>query len=73
MKIRVLAAVAAISLAGTAVFAQDVKVDFDKDANFSTIKTFAVKIGTPWATRSARSGSCGDRAGAHREGLDEGR
>jgi Domain of unknown function (DUF4136) len=29
-------------------FAQDVKVDFDKDANFGTIKTFAVKIGTSW-------------------------
>ena len=29
-------------------FAQDVKVDFDKDANFGAIKTFAVKIGTSW-------------------------
>ena len=28
--------------------AQDVKTDFDKDANFSAIKTFSVKIGTSW-------------------------
>jgi hypothetical protein len=34
-------------VAGTA-FAQDVKVDFDKDANFAAVKTFAVKIGTSW-------------------------
>jgi uncharacterized protein DUF4136 len=40
--------VAAFSLLGAAAFAQDVKVDFDKNANFSTIKTFSVKIGTSW-------------------------
>jgi uncharacterized protein DUF4136 len=34
--------------AGAAAFAQDVTVDFDKDANFSTIKTFSAKIGTGW-------------------------
>jgi hypothetical protein len=33
---------------GTAAFAQDVKTDFDKNANFGAIKTFAVKIGTSW-------------------------
>jgi hypothetical protein len=39
---------AALVFAGTAAFAQDVKTDFDKDANFGGIKTFAVKIGTSW-------------------------
>jgi hypothetical protein len=28
--------------------AQDVKVDFDKAYNFSPVKTFSIKIGTPW-------------------------
>jgi uncharacterized protein DUF4136 len=40
--------VAAFSLLGAAAFAQDVKVDSDKNANFSAIKTFSVKIGTSW-------------------------
>jgi Domain of unknown function (DUF4136) len=48
MKIRVLAVAAALGLAGTVAFAQDVKVDFDKDADFSKVKTFAIKIGTGW-------------------------
>jgi hypothetical protein len=39
---------AVLSLMGTAAFAQDVKTDFDKSANFAAIKTFAVKIGTSW-------------------------
>jgi hypothetical protein len=39
---------AALSLAGAAVFAQDVKTDYDKSANFGAIKTFSVKIGTSW-------------------------
>jgi hypothetical protein len=34
--------------AGAAAFAQDVKTDYDKDANFGAIKTFQVKIGTSW-------------------------
>lgn len=34
-------------LAGS-VFAQDVKVDFDQTYDFSTLKTFAIKIGTAW-------------------------
>src|SRR5262245_61007890 len=33
---------------GTVAFAQDVKVDFDKDANFASIKSFYAKIGTAW-------------------------
>jgi hypothetical protein len=48
MKTQTLAAAVALSLAGASGFAQDVKVDFDKDANFAAIKTFAVKIGTSW-------------------------
>jgi len=45
MKIGTLVVAAALSLSGSA-FAQDVKVDFDKDANFSALKTFTVKLGT---------------------------
>jgi len=37
-----------LSLAGATAFAQDVKTDFDKSANFGTIKTFSLKIGTSW-------------------------
>jgi hypothetical protein len=37
----------ALALAGGA-WAQDVKVDFDKAANFGAIKTFSIKIGTTW-------------------------
>ena len=48
MRIQRLAVAAAFTLAGPMAFAQDVKVDFDKDANFGAIKTFAVKIGTSW-------------------------
>ena len=39
---------AALSFVGATVFAQDVKTDFDKSADFSKYKTFAVKIGTSW-------------------------
>jgi hypothetical protein len=28
--------------------AQDVKVDYDQDANFGAIKTFSLKVGTSW-------------------------
>jgi Domain of unknown function (DUF4136) len=42
------ALVAALVFASAAAFAQDVKTDYDKDANFAAIKTFAVKIGTSW-------------------------
>jgi hypothetical protein len=37
----------ALGLAGGA-WAQDVKVDYDKDANFGAMKTFALKMGTGW-------------------------
>ena len=30
------------------VAAQDVKIDFDKAFNFSTIKTYSIKLGTTW-------------------------
>ena len=39
---------AALALFAGAASAQDVKTDFDKDANFAGIKTFAVQIGTAW-------------------------
>jgi hypothetical protein len=45
---RKIAIAAAFALLGTAALAQDVKVDFDKDANFAAIKTFDIKIGTSW-------------------------
>jgi len=48
MRLRTLAAVALMSLAGAAARAQDVKVDYDKDANFSHIKTFSIDIATKW-------------------------
>jgi hypothetical protein len=41
------AMVAAVALAGAAL-AQDVTVDYDKTANFGAIKTFTVKLATPW-------------------------
>jgi hypothetical protein len=43
-----LALAGALALACAPAFAQDVKTDFDKDANFAAVKTFAVKIGTSW-------------------------
>jgi hypothetical protein len=43
-----LAVAAAMSVVGATAFAQDVKVDFDKDANFAALKTFNAKIGTSW-------------------------
>jgi hypothetical protein len=45
---RRVAIAAALVFAGAAAFAQDVKTDWDKSANFGAIKTFAVKIGTSW-------------------------
>jgi len=45
---RKIAIAAAFSLLGTAALAQDVKVDFDKDANFAAVKTFDIKIATSW-------------------------
>ena len=48
MRMQTLAVAAAFTVVGTVAVAQDVKVDFDKAANFSTIKTFSVKVGTDW-------------------------
>ena len=45
---RKIAVAAALAFVGTAAFAQDVKTDFDKSANFANIKTFTAKIGTSW-------------------------
>ena len=38
----------ALVFVSPAAFTQDVKTDFDKNANFGAIKTFAVRIGTSW-------------------------
>jgi hypothetical protein len=40
----------ALAVAGGA-WAQDVKVDYDKAANFGAIKTFSLKIGTSWGNQ----------------------
>ena len=48
MRKQTLVAAATFTLIGSMAFAQDVKVDFDKDADFGKIKTIAVKIGTSW-------------------------
>src|SRR5262245_60402597 len=48
MNMRRLAMAAALSLIGATAFAQDVKVDFDKAADFSAFKTFSTKLGTGW-------------------------
>jgi len=49
MKTMVLAG-ATLAFAGGA-WAQDVKVDFDKAANFGAIKTFSIKLGTSWGNQ----------------------
>jgi hypothetical protein len=48
MKMRAIAAAAALCLAGGTAFAQDVKTDYDHAANFAAIKTFQAKIATGW-------------------------
>src|SRR5262245_44287718 len=48
MRLRSFAAVAALSFAAVAASAQDVKVDYDHDADFSKLRTFSTKIGTSW-------------------------
>ena len=45
---RRMAMAAALCFVSAAAFAQDVKTDFDKNANFAAIKTFAIKVGTSW-------------------------
>ena len=40
----------ALGVAGGA-WAQDVKVDYDKAANFGAIKTFSIKLGTSWGNQ----------------------
>jgi hypothetical protein len=51
MKMRRFALAAALSLIGATAFAQDVKTDFDKAADFSAIKTFSMKLGTSWGNQ----------------------
>jgi hypothetical protein len=40
----------ALAVAGGA-WAQDVKVDYDRAANFAAIKTFSIKLGTSWGNQ----------------------
>jgi hypothetical protein len=40
----------ALAVAGGA-WAQDVKVDYDKAANFGAVKTFSIKLGTAWGNQ----------------------
>jgi hypothetical protein len=49
MKTMVFAGVA-LAVAGGA-WAQDVKVDYDKAANFGAIKTFSIKLATSWGNQ----------------------
>jgi hypothetical protein len=46
--IRTVAACAVLSLASLAASAQDVKTDYDKNADFKSLKTFSTKLGTSW-------------------------
>jgi uncharacterized protein DUF4136 len=61
---RKIAIAAAFGLLGTAAFAQDVKVDFDKDANFAAVKTFDIKIGTSWNNQISEKRVLDEIAGA---------
>ncbi len=49
VKTLVLAGVALAVASGA--WAQDVKVDYDKAANFGAIKTFSLKLGTAWGNQ----------------------
>jgi hypothetical protein len=40
----------ALAVAGGA-WAQDVKIDYDRAANFGAIKTFSIKLGTSWGNQ----------------------
>jgi hypothetical protein len=51
---RVLAVLALLTLA-TPAAAQDVKVDFDDKFNFSNVKTFSVRIASPWGNQLSES------------------
>ena len=43
-----LLAVAFLGFATAGTAAQDVKVDFDSEADFSALKTFSIEVGTSW-------------------------
>ncbi|HSP06264.1 MAG TPA: DUF4136 domain-containing protein [Acidobacteriota bacterium] len=49
----------AFLLAGS-VFAQDVKVDYDKAFDFNTLKTFSIKIGTSWGNPISEKRALGE-------------
>jgi hypothetical protein len=71
MQIRTLAVAAALSFVSAGAFAQDVKVDFDKAADFTKYKTFAIKLGTSWNNPLGEKRVLAEiQQGTHREGLD---
>ncbi len=49
-KLQILITAAALALPAMAA-AQDVKVDYDKAYDFAKLKTFAVRLGTPWGNQ----------------------
>ena len=62
----------ALAVAGGAS-AQDVKVDYDKAANFGAIKTFSLKLGTSWGNQIGEKRVMDEfTASPDREGLDAG-
>ena len=50
-----------LSFPGVAA-AQDVKIDFDKAFDFSTVKTYSIKLGTTWGNDLVAA------PGPHRDG-----
>ena len=74
MRMQTLAVAAAFTLISPMAFAQDVKVDFDKDANFSNDQDLRRQARYSLGQLARREeGRDGDGAGAHREGMDEDR
>ena len=51
MKVRTAVAIAGALLLPVILLAQDVNRDWDKKYDFSTVKTFAIKIGTSWGNQ----------------------
>jgi len=51
MKVRTAVALAGALLLPVILFAQDVSRDWDKKYDFTTVKTFAMKIGTSWGNQ----------------------
>ena len=50
---KVFRAVLAMSvlMASAITFAQDTKIDFDKNFNFAAVKTYSIQLGTKWRSK----------------------